>query len=157
MCLILPRLSEQISLKLADNNPNIADLSDVNRPTNLAEKISLLYDDEWTEAFDALQEIPEFQDEETAIKQLLEMLKVCKAFQVFDKLFRHNEICLVHLNWFVWPTVFLLNVSTALKETHAYISIGIVEPTLQEMCCEFWLSRERCYNKSARWSGDKNR
>ena len=75
---ILFRLSEQISLKLADNNPNIADLSDVNRPTNLADKFSMLYDDEWTEAFDALQNIPEFQEDEQAIKQLLEILLVRK-------------------------------------------------------------------------------
>ena len=73
------RLSEHISLKLADNNPNIADLSDLNRPTKLAEKFSLLYDDQWTDAFDALQQRPEFKVDSKAIKQLLEILMVCIA------------------------------------------------------------------------------
>lgn len=36
------------------NNPDIADLSDTNRPTKLAERFSELYDNEWTEAFDFL-------------------------------------------------------------------------------------------------------
>lgn len=36
------------------NNPDIADLSDANRPTKIAEKFSELYDNEWTEAFDDL-------------------------------------------------------------------------------------------------------
>ena len=34
------------------NNPNIADLSDNNRPTKLAEKYSELYDNEWTNAYE---------------------------------------------------------------------------------------------------------
>ena len=33
------------------DNPNIADLSDTNRPTKIAEKFSELYDNEWTEAY----------------------------------------------------------------------------------------------------------
>lgn len=74
---VLNRLSEHISLKLADNNPNIADLSDLNRPTKLAEKFSLLYDDQWTDAFDALQQRPEFKVDSKAIKQLLEILMTC--------------------------------------------------------------------------------
>lgn len=77
---VLTRLSEHISLKLADNNPNIADLSDLNRPTKLAEKFSLLYDDQWTDAFDALQQRPEFKEDSKAIKQLLDLLLTCFQF-----------------------------------------------------------------------------
>ena len=43
------------SRKLRDNNPNITDLSDQNRPTKLAEKMSELYDNQWTDAFDELE------------------------------------------------------------------------------------------------------
>ncbi|XP_045203864.2 uncharacterized protein LOC123556873 [Mercenaria mercenaria] len=50
----LRRLSALASSKLRDNNPNIADLSDQNRPTKIAEKMSELYDNQWTDAFDAL-------------------------------------------------------------------------------------------------------
>ena len=81
-CLLNCRLSEQVALKLADNNPNIADLSDMNRPTNLAEKFSTLYDDEWTEAFDALSKYPEIEDETNAIRFLLKIVQVDQAFAV---------------------------------------------------------------------------
>ncbi|XP_052794075.1 uncharacterized protein LOC128227501 [Mya arenaria] len=51
----LMRLSSLASSKLRDNNPNIADLSDQNRPTKIAEKMSELYDNEWTDAYDDLE------------------------------------------------------------------------------------------------------
>ncbi|XP_052241276.1 uncharacterized protein LOC127851508 isoform X2 [Dreissena polymorpha] len=51
----LRRLSAMMSIKLRDNNPNIADLSDQFRPTKLGEQFSELYDNEWTDAFDVLQ------------------------------------------------------------------------------------------------------
>ena len=74
--LLFSRLSEHIALNLADNNPEIADLSDINRPTNLVEKFALLYDDQWTEAFDALQELPEYKNEEKTIELLLGFVMV---------------------------------------------------------------------------------
>ena len=70
------RLSHHISLKLADSNPNIADLSDMNRPTLLVEKFTALYDDEWTNAFDALQQNPVYGSETEIIGQLLQLLMV---------------------------------------------------------------------------------
>ncbi|KAK3602864.1 hypothetical protein CHS0354_026424 [Potamilus streckersoni] len=51
----LLRRSEEASLLLRQGNPNIADLSDTNRPTNLAERFSELYSNEYTEAFEFLQ------------------------------------------------------------------------------------------------------
>ena len=41
--------------KLALDNPNITDLSDPNRPTKVVEMMTELYDNEWTDAFEALQ------------------------------------------------------------------------------------------------------
>ena len=70
------RLSEHVSLALADNNPNIADLSDLNRPTNLAEKFSTLYDDEWTEALESLANKAGTEDETKAIQMLLAIVEV---------------------------------------------------------------------------------
>lgn len=52
---LLMRLSKLTGDKLNTDNPNIADLSDPNRPTKIAEMISELYDNEWTNAFEALQ------------------------------------------------------------------------------------------------------
>ena len=60
---------------MADNNPNIADLGDMNRPTKLAEKFSEMYDNEWTEAFDSVVNECNLS-EESAIKDLLQTLKV---------------------------------------------------------------------------------
>ncbi|KAL5012617.1 hypothetical protein ScPMuIL_011168 [Solemya velum] len=76
----LTRLSKSMGSKLSDNNPSIADLSDQNRATKLAEKFSELYDNEWTEAMEILEKS---NDEERAITILLtvakESFKYCKT------------------------------------------------------------------------------
>lgn len=46
--------SKQASQAVRSNNPNVADLSDIHRPTQIAERFSELYDNEWTEAFEEL-------------------------------------------------------------------------------------------------------
>lgn len=58
--------------KLTDNNPNIADLSDQNRPTKLAERFTELYDNQWTDAFEILDN----GNEKETIGTLLKILKV---------------------------------------------------------------------------------
>ncbi|XP_063416195.1 GRIP and coiled-coil domain-containing protein 2-like [Mytilus trossulus] len=68
------RLSEAAGNKLRDNNPNIADLSDMNRPTSLAEKFSSLYTDEYT---DAMEVIEDAMDEAASVKVMLDWLKKC--------------------------------------------------------------------------------
>ena len=74
--LCLFRLSAKISRDLTDNNPYLVDLSDVNRPTNLVEKFSSLYDNEWTYAFDGLQMLSGYEDDVKVIQQLLNILMV---------------------------------------------------------------------------------
>ena len=54
----------------------MADLSDLNRPTKLAEKFSELYDNDWTDAFEVLTDQFGFS-EEHGIKRLLDILMVC--------------------------------------------------------------------------------
>lgn len=66
------RLSKIAGAKLKSNNPNIADLNDPNRPTKLAEMFSELYDNEWTDAFEALDNKPD----EDRIAMLLQILEV---------------------------------------------------------------------------------
>jgi hypothetical protein len=68
------RLSSIAGDKLRVNNPGIADLSDENRPNKLGEKFNELYDNEWTEAYENLDEAD--LDEEEIIKELLDILKV---------------------------------------------------------------------------------
>lgn len=68
----LSRLSSIASAKLTYNNPNIADLSDRNRPQKLGEMFGELYDNEWTDAVDRLTEIME---EKKAIILLRDVLQ----------------------------------------------------------------------------------
>ncbi|XP_045203599.2 uncharacterized protein LOC123556730 [Mercenaria mercenaria] len=70
------RLSRLMGKKLADNNPDIADLSDKNRPTKLAERYAELYDNEWTDAFEVFNEY--FEKEQKSIEMLLVVLKHIK-------------------------------------------------------------------------------
>ncbi|XP_062620776.1 uncharacterized protein LOC134282396 [Saccostrea cucullata] len=75
---LLNRLSQVAGAKLKENNPNITDLSDPNRPLKLAEQFSELYDKEWT---NALEELGEAKMEETsAIGLLLESITKCYQF-----------------------------------------------------------------------------
>jgi hypothetical protein len=71
---ILFRLSKVAGANLTDNNPNIADLSDPNRATKLAEQFSELYDNEWTDAFEDLK----ITDEKECIAFLLNILVVSR-------------------------------------------------------------------------------
>jgi hypothetical protein len=57
------------------NNPDIADLSDTNRPTKIAEIFSELYDNEWTEAFETLSKT-ERSSEKAKIETLLNIVQV---------------------------------------------------------------------------------
>ncbi|KAL3879315.1 hypothetical protein ACJMK2_031616 [Sinanodonta woodiana] len=80
------RLSEYAGAQMTHNNPNIADLSDVFRPTKLSEEYSQLYDNVWTDAF----EEQNGKKEEDIIQMLRKGLlgsyefceNVCKEFTV---------------------------------------------------------------------------
>ncbi|XP_048772667.1 uncharacterized protein LOC125678326 isoform X2 [Ostrea edulis] len=50
-------LSEVAGVRMTENNPSIADLSDVNRPINLGEEFSEIYDNEYTEMFLNLKKV----------------------------------------------------------------------------------------------------
>lgn len=78
-----PRLSSVAGEKLRNNNPGIADLSDENRPINLGEKFSQLYDDQWTDAIEHLEEMG--YSETDGIRRLLDILKV--SFMERKKIF----------------------------------------------------------------------
>lgn len=60
--------------KLTDNNPNVADLSDKNRPVKLAERFGELYDNQWTDAYDVIEKY--FGTEERTLGELLNILQV---------------------------------------------------------------------------------
>ncbi|XP_062613961.1 ERC protein 2-like [Saccostrea cucullata] len=74
----LNRLSAAAANRLRDQNPGITDLSDPNRPLKLAEKVSELYDNEWTNAMENLESELDIE-EEKGIKILLKIIR-----EVFD-------------------------------------------------------------------------
>ncbi|XP_060565686.1 uncharacterized protein LOC132724744 [Ruditapes philippinarum] len=105
----LRRLSAIASSKLRNNNPNIADLSDANRPTKIAEKLSELYDNQWTDAFGNLEKGMNERDIINFLRDILmKSYAECKAISsdnYFEKVqrciefplqcsFQANEICL---------------------------------------------------------------
>ncbi|XP_060574361.1 uncharacterized protein LOC132732032 isoform X2 [Ruditapes philippinarum] len=91
----LNRLSEVQSRLLKQGNPEIADLSDENRPTNLGQRFKQLYEDEWTDAFEFLTEkmATDFRvDDRKAISILYEMLKRCKELCAKEQAAQHLEL-----------------------------------------------------------------
>ncbi|XP_078325594.1 uncharacterized protein LOC111125019 isoform X3 [Crassostrea virginica] len=73
------RFSKLAETKLTAGNAHIQDLSDLNRPQKLGEKLSELYDNEWTDAFESLQENDDL-DEKMTVQKLLETFKTCVSF-----------------------------------------------------------------------------
>ena len=67
-----------LSSRLTDNNPNIANMGDEYRPTKLAEMYNELYDNEWTTAYIAMEDVlGDFQ----LVSFLLDMLMVTYGFK----------------------------------------------------------------------------
>ncbi|KAK3607096.1 hypothetical protein CHS0354_026303 [Potamilus streckersoni] len=64
-------------IRLADDNPNITDLSDQNRPDKLAEQFSELYTNQWTDCYQVLIDNYAKQQEES-ISILLRILIYCR-------------------------------------------------------------------------------
>ncbi|KAK3594513.1 hypothetical protein CHS0354_030859 [Potamilus streckersoni] len=92
---LLNRLSKIASDRLTHENTDITDLSDEIRPTKLAEKMSELYDNQWTNAFDELK--TNWADDKNAIDMLLTIVmetnQVCKEMTLshYQKL---KEACI---------------------------------------------------------------
>ncbi|KAL4230262.1 hypothetical protein ACF0H5_010648 [Mactra antiquata] len=69
---LLVRLSRETAAKVLDNNPNVADISDPNRPQKLGEQLAQVYDDQWTDATEALEATGINEDE--SVKILLDLI-----------------------------------------------------------------------------------
>lgn len=74
---ILSRLSAFAGEQMTRGNPDIADLSDPNRPTKLAEKWNSLYTGEWTDAYEELTHNKRKSQTQIVEKQLLEIAVLC--------------------------------------------------------------------------------
>ena len=73
------RQRKYTSAQLLHDNPKFDDLSDINRPTKLAERFSDIYDNEWTDAFEVITYEMDFQEDQ-AIHLLLDLLMVNTLF-----------------------------------------------------------------------------
>ncbi|XP_062610715.1 uncharacterized protein LOC134272507 [Saccostrea cucullata] len=69
----LTRFNEIAGRRLLDNDASIADLSTEIRPSKIGENFKILYDNEWTEAFEELTE--QGKTEEECIKTLLHIVQ----------------------------------------------------------------------------------
>ncbi|KAL4228438.1 Mitochondria-eating protein [Mactra antiquata] len=77
---LLLRLSKFVGDQLYKNNPDITDLSDQNRPTKLGEMYGELYDNQWTDAYEALTEAGHSENEtlETLKLTLMNVFSFCE-------------------------------------------------------------------------------
>ncbi|XP_048774622.1 uncharacterized protein LOC125679440 isoform X2 [Ostrea edulis] len=82
---LLTRLSQAAGNKLRENNPAVSDLSDPNRPLKLSEKISELYDNEWTDAMEILEKD---REEKKAVETLLHI--IVKCYELCEKFSKHQ-------------------------------------------------------------------
>lgn len=121
------RLSEHVSLALADNNPNIADLSDLNRPTNLAEKFSTLYDDEWTEALESLANKTGTEDETKAIQMLLAIVEDCFKLCREQSSLQLKELTAAYNMTMETAPKELLKLTKDARKKHAHVYLGKVQ------------------------------
>lgn len=96
------RLSRIAGAKLTNNNPHIADLSDDNRPTKLAEKFGQLYDDAWTDSLEELTEVETKFEDTVAISFLLRIVMVSFLSMACQKLqYSILSICVVQISIFI--------------------------------------------------------
>lgn len=61
-------------MRLLVNNPALANLGDKNRPSKISERFSELYDNNWTDAMESLDE--HNFDEKESLDMLLEIVEV---------------------------------------------------------------------------------
>ena len=73
---IYHRLSENAEAKVRDNNDNITKVTD-DSPIKIAEQFKETYDNEYTYAFDEMEEMGLNSGTETSTKLMLDILEVC--------------------------------------------------------------------------------
>uniref|UniRef100_K1PU25 Mitochondria-eating protein C-terminal domain-containing protein n=1 Tax=Magallana gigas TaxID=29159 RepID=K1PU25_MAGGI len=136
-------LSAAAAHRLRDQNPGITDLSDPNRPLKLAEKVSELYDNEWTNAMENLENLDIQEDK--GIKILLKIIK-----NVFDTCVDFGD---THLESFpdllaLPPVIYQLQKKRVYFEAHRKTKLKIKQKVYDsckeyiEKCVELcWMMR----------------
>lgn len=119
---LLTRLSKVTGDKLNTDNPNIADLSDPNRPTKIAEMISELYDNEWTNAFEALQtrKVDDKEIVNVLLETFMDVYNFCKGKSI--ELMSLTEKSIKHL---------FDDFDKTVKETNSKLKSATLSPKVQ--------------------------
>ncbi|XP_060565754.1 uncharacterized protein LOC132724779 [Ruditapes philippinarum] len=86
------RLSKVAGARLTDNNPNIADLSDPNRPTKIAEQYSELYDTPWTDAYEILTNKDQ-ENTDLLLKIIVDCYGICGNISKNHQRNLKNAVC----------------------------------------------------------------
>ncbi|XP_060568815.1 uncharacterized protein LOC132727383, partial [Ruditapes philippinarum] len=86
------RLSKVAGARLTDNNPNIADLSDPNRPTKIAEQYSELYDIPWTDAYEILKDKDQ-ENTDILLKIIVDCYEICGKISMNHQRNLKNAVC----------------------------------------------------------------
>ena len=68
-------MSGMMGSKMMENNPQIADLNDANRPQKLADVLGNIYDNDWTNAYTYLLDVEKMTDRKV-VEILLDILQV---------------------------------------------------------------------------------
>lgn len=106
------RLSIIAGAKITNDNPHIADQSDDNRPTKLAEKFGQLYDDAWKDSLEELTEVEMKMENTVAIIFLLRIVMVsflsmaCQSLQ-----YSIFSICVVKISIFIYLIFYLYSIT----------------------------------------------
>ena len=109
-----------------NKNPMITDLGDINRPTKLAEQFSVLYDNEWTDAFDSVARMAgQTQNiEKDIIIYLVDVLRVCLFVCLFVCLLVCLFVCLFACLFVCLMDVCLINASHFILYEMLYVRIN---------------------------------
>ncbi|XP_052794167.1 rho-associated protein kinase 1-like [Mya arenaria] len=128
------RLSKVMEQKRTDNNPNIAELSDINRPTKLSERYSELYDNQWTDAFEVI--CKQLQDEQSTIKSLIGILmnaaKYCRE-EAMTQLEAIQGILLPRKTGSTFPSLIHKNLNDFRKVLGEQTGAAIYEKYIQDI------------------------
>ncbi|XP_033743437.1 uncharacterized protein LOC117329550 [Pecten maximus] len=98
--LLLHRLSKLAGAKLSDNNPDITDLSDPNRPQKLAQMYNELYDNVHSEAFESFPKSDDKGKAHVLLDMFMEIWRFCR------NLGHHQLVSMENLMLHPWLTTY---------------------------------------------------
>ncbi|KAL4228437.1 hypothetical protein ACF0H5_011484 [Mactra antiquata] len=145
---LMLRLSKCLGDQLYKNNPNITDLSDQNRPIKLGEMYSELYDNQWTNAYEALTEAGH-SESETAETLKLTLLNVFSFCEKKADLLVHHASGAVDLLFEEYKTI-VESMNMKKPPPHLTVVRKSADRDLEKILLQFkWMPKNKEWNKGA--------